>query len=119
MQLILKKLAHDHELDELDKTICERHGRGKGMQCDVTASVQYLIQEYSHVSEVHPGEEILHGGKIGKGSDILLCPSERKMGYLIAAANKFNKGQNPKTILANVLTTILLNPEPLILEVSL
>ncbi len=99
----------------MDKTICERRGRDN---CDVTSSVQYLIKEYSHHSELHPSKEILHGGKIGEGSDVLLCPSPRKMGYLIDAAQKFNRGQNPSTILANVLTTILLNPEPLILEVS-
>lgn len=115
VQVILKKLAHDHELDALDRTICERHG--KDHNCEVSDSVQYLINEYSHHSTLRPGEPSLHGEKIGNGSDVLLCPSHEKMDFLIDAASKFNKGQHKTTILANVLTTILVNPEPLILEV--
>lgn len=117
-QLVLKKLAHDHELDELDKAICERHGRDPN-ECDVSDSVNTLLNEYSERSSVDPSEEVLHGAKIGEGTDILLCPSHRKMDFLVAAAKKFNKGQNKKTILANMLTTILLNPEPIILEVRI
>jgi hypothetical protein len=37
------------------------------------------------------------------------------MDYLIDAVSKFQRGQHPKTILANVLTTLLLNAEPLVL----
>lgn len=114
--MILKKLAHDHELDQLDKAICERHQKDEG--CDVSNSVQYLINEYAHNSELNPGEEVLHGAKIGKGSDITLCPSADKMNFLVDASYKFNRGQNKKTILASVLTTLLLNPEPLILKVK-
>jgi len=110
----LKKLAHDHELDALDRTICERHG---SQNCDVSDSVRYLIDEYSEHSSLRPGEQILHGEKIGNGSDLLLCPSHAKMDFLIEAATKFNKGQHKKTILANVLTTILVNSEPILLEV--
>ncbi|ODN01116.1 Deleted in autism protein 1 [Orchesella cincta] len=113
-EVILKKLAHDHELDALDRTICERHGRDQN--CDVADTVRFLIEEYSHHSTLRPGEQILHGEKIGNGSDILLCPSHAKMDFLIDAATKFNKGQHKKTILANVLTNILVNPEPILLE---
>jgi len=115
-QLLLKKLAHDNELEELDKAICERHGKAES--CPVSDSVRTLIDEYAHHSELRPGEPSLHGAKIGQGSDVLLCPSHRKMDFLVTAATKFNRGQHKKTILANVLTTLLLNPEPLLLQVS-
>ena len=78
-----------------------------------------LINTYAHKIGGHDSDNpfILHGEKIGPGSDMLLCPSHRKMEFLINAHAKFARGQHHNTILANVLTTILVNPEPLYLQV--
>ena len=116
MQLILKKLAHDDELSKLDKEICDRHGRAED-ECDVKSSVRFLIDKYSHTTANQPDEPILHGEKIGKITDILLCPSHNKMDYMISAVTKISKGPHRSTILAHILTMLLLNPEPLILQV--
>ena len=112
----MKKLAHDHELEKLDESICERHGKRK--DCDSSNSVRTLIEQYDHPSPDRPGQLILHGEKIGEATDVLLCPSHKKMEFLLAAAAKFNKGQHVNTIRANVLTSLLVNPEPLLLQVS-
>jgi hypothetical protein len=77
-----------------------------------------LIDKYMIENQDPTGPIILNGEKIGKGSDLLLCPSHRKMDFFVKAAAKFSRGQHHKTILANVLTTLLLNPEPLLLKVS-
>ena len=116
----MKKLAHNNELAQLDRSICDRH-HGEGVengQCEVSAAVINLIDKYK-IENQDPEESIaLNGEKIGKGSDLLLCPSHRKMDFFVKASTKFSRGQHHNTILANVLTMILLNPEPLLLKVS-
>jgi hypothetical protein len=115
-QIVLKKLAHDHELDSLDKAICDRHG--KEDSCKVSDAVVPLIEKYARVPDDHDENMpfVLNGEKIGKGTDVLLCPSHRKMDFLTTAAKQFARGQHENMILANVLTTILLNPEPVLLQ---
>jgi len=121
MQVVLKKLAHNNELSQLDKNICDRHhGEASDMRnCEVPEAVINLIEKYKIENQNPEGPIILNGETIGKGSDLLLCPSHRKMDHLINAAAKFSRGQHHTTILANILTMILLNPEPLLLQVSI
>jgi len=116
--LILKKLAHDNELSELDKAICVNHTGSSN--CVVSDAVRLLIGNYSQPSSFRQGEPTLGGHKIFSQhhhtSDVLLCPSHRKIDYLVAEATKFNRGSHKSTILAYVLTSLLLNAEPLMLQ---
>ncbi|CAG7731074.1 unnamed protein product [Allacma fusca] len=113
-KLILKKLAHDNELARLDKELCNRHG--KQDQCDSKDAVRLLIDKYSYTHKNRPDDPILHGEKIGKVTDALLCPSHHKMDYIIERVTKLSKGPHRNTILMHILTMLLVNPEPLILQ---
>jgi len=119
--VVLKKLAHNNELEQLDKSICDRHhGTGAYATCDVSDTVVELIEKYKIEQQDTGKGIILNGERIGTAStsDLLLCPSHRKMDFIMGAARKSLRGQHHDTILANVLTMLLLNPEPLLLQVS-
>ena len=73
-------MAHDNELAQLDRNICERHGSPD--RCDVKDSVRVRIEKYSHTTDNRSDEPILHREKIGKVTDILLCPSHAKTDYM-------------------------------------
>jgi len=136
---VLKKLAHDDELEQLDHYLIQ-YSTSLGNQSPtliggVSGAIrpftqQYLQEEYvsdqqgnstylsQHLrifnitSQVDPTEEShLHG------SDLLVCPSQRKLDYVEAKFVQNNLGINRLTCLYNLMTILLLNSEPLILQV--
>jgi len=141
-QVVLKKLAHYGELDQLDDyllqfsaTLANKSPTAEG---GVSGAIrpftrQYLHEEYisdeqgnstylsqhlrifniaSHVDPTNSGESnYLHG------SDMLVCPSQRKLDYIEEKFVQNNLGLNRLTSLDNLMTILLLNSEPLILQV--
>lgn len=108
--IILKKLARPSELKNLDQTICEKSQQELG--CDVTKAILKLPMVTARELYVH----------LMKGmSDLLRCPSQRLIGIM---KEKFQEDANKKfgRMLslygkAHLATTLLLNPEPLLMQV--
>ena len=139
-QVVLKKLAHDDELEQLDHYLMQYStllgNQSPTLSGGVSEAIRPFTQQYLHeeyvsdqqgnstylsqhlrifniASQVDPTEEshYLHG------SDLLVCPSQRKLDYVEAKFVQNNLGINRLTSLYNLMTILLLNSEPLILQV--
>ena len=136
---MLKKLARDDELEQLDHSLMQYStllgNQSPTLLGGVSEAIRPFTQQYLHeeyvsdqqgnstylsqhlrifniASQFDPTEEsYLHG------SDLLVCPSQRKLDYVEAKFVQNNLGINRLTSLYNLMTILLLNSEPLILQV--
>ncbi len=141
MQVILKKLGHDTKLEHLDQHILKQ---SVGLMKDPThSSVSAAVRPYTQQNVlmdyvpdlqgngthlIHRlrvfdpvtrgiGNNDLNGSKHFEGSDLLICPSQRKLSYIENEFVKNNFGLYRLTCLYNLMTILLLNSEPLVFQV--
>lgn len=105
--IVLKKLAHDNEITEADKKICRLAKKG-----DICKVPQTLFNNV-----FGKGETILTVDRLKGLSDMVTCPSPRLVDRIIEYYTE-RKGHDmlhgEKLML---FTTLLVNPEPIILQV--
>ena len=142
MQVVLKKLGHDSKLEHLDRHILEQ---SKGLLKDTSTqvSVSVAVRPYTqqnvqldfiqdlqgnssksvhHLRVFDPvtqdvSNNDLHASKRFQGSEMLICPSQRKLRYIENEFVKNNFGLYRLTCLYNLMTVLLLNSEPLVFQV--
>ena len=110
--VVMKMLGHDKELANLDKEICRLAEEAQG--CDVTRAVHKLPVVKSR--ELNPRNM--------KGmSDLMTCPSQRLISLMLQ--RYVERGPDPRVPTMtlegrlHLMTTLLINPEPLIMQVSI
>jgi hypothetical protein len=105
-KVVLKKLAHDSELETADKKICELDKR---VHCDVAHTI------FKHKFE---NDDVLAPMNVKGISSLTACPSTRLMERIEKKVLEREKYllHSQKLIL---YTTILVNPEPVILQVQM
>ena len=145
MQVVLKKLGHDSKLEQLDQHIIQQSVgllKNPTQQVSVSVAVRPYTQqnvwldcvkdlEGNGSTLVHrlrvfdsPSQDISSNDLLGsagrfKGSEMLICPSQRKLNYIENEFVKSNFGLYRLTCLYNLMTLLLLNSEPLVFQVSI
>ena len=142
-QVVLKKLGHNQELVHVDHHILH-HASLLNSSASLHAEpnlISHAIRHYTHHHIQNVNERDLQGNstyivqhlrvfktplehKPGDspgdvGSDILLCPSQRKFSYIEERFVKDHTGVNRLTALYNLMTVLLVNSEPLIFQVNI
>lgn len=104
-KVVLKKLGHTTELEQLDQKMCEMASLGSSC----------------HVNEaIWQQGDLLHSVKqhvASQDSSLLLCPTVVNLERLLSIVLYENKDIGTKVLHANIWTTIMVNPEPLLLQV--
>lgn len=145
VQVVLKKLGHDPQLEQLDHHILKQSVgllNNPIQQVSVSAAVRPYTQQNVWLDCVKDlegnGSTLVHRlrvfdpssqdissndlqSSVGRfrGSDMLMCPSQRKLNYIENEFVKNNFGLYRLTCLYNLMTLLLLNSEPLIFQVSI
>jgi hypothetical protein len=105
-KVVLKKLGHAKELANLDRTICEEVSQGSS--CHVNKAIwqhgDLMNSMRQHVSS--------------QGGGLLLCPTVVNLEQLLSNVFYKNKDIGAKILHANIWTSIVVNPEPLLLQVD-
>ncbi|KAI0216159.1 Divergent protein kinase domain 2A [Lamellibrachia satsuma] len=103
--VVLKKLAHDDELQEADEKICARAQATK--HCDVSEAMK----------EVNVTNTWSLGKVITEVPTLTVCPSDHLFDRMLDTYTERSKGQplSPREQLS-LVTTLLVNPEPVILQ---
>lgn len=117
--VILKKLAHDSEIEQIDKYICQMAKFHK--VCDVNEAISALIRNSENILN-HTQLIRLISSSVSS-TDISHCPSDRLLSYIL---NKLyvSKRDFPEDIEIELykygvlMYSSLLNPEAIILQVS-
>jgi len=106
-KVVLKKLGHTTELEQLDKMICE------------VAS----LNSACHVNEaIWQQGDLLHSIReyvANQNGSLLLCPTAVNLEHLLGNILYKNKYIDTEVLLANIWTTVMMNPEPLLLQVCI
>lgn len=105
-KVVLKKLGHAKELVELDRVICEEASLGSS--CHVKEAI-WQQGDLMHSMRRHVAS--LGGG-------LLLCPTVVNLEQLLSNVFYKNKDTGAKVLHANIWTSIVVNPEPLLLQVG-
>lgn len=104
-KVVLKKLGNAEELEQLDKVICNEANLGSS--CHVNEAIWQqgdLLQSMrQHVAS--------------QDGSLLLCPAVANLEHLFSNAFYKNKDVSTKVFHANIWTTVMINPEPLLLQV--
>lgn len=141
IQVVLKKLGHDSKLKSVDQHIIEQSAglRENSGHVSVSKAVRPYTQQnvlldyvqdlqgngshlvhrllvFNPVSK-NPSNELKSSNNF-RGSELLVCPSQRKMNYVENQFVKKNFGLYRLTCLYNLMTILLLNSEPLVFQVS-
>lgn len=142
---MLKKLGHNAKLEELDRHILEQSVgllRSPIEQLSVSTAVRPYTQQNVWLDRVKDlqgnGSTLVHRLRTFdpasddlrinalqgpadrfRGSEMFICPSQRKMNYIENEFVKNNVGLYRLTCLYNLMTLLLLNSEPLIFQVSI
>ncbi|XP_021935903.1 deleted in autism protein 1 homolog isoform X2 [Zootermopsis nevadensis] len=104
-KVVLKKLGHTVELEQLDKMICK--GAGLSSSCHVHEAI-WQQGDLLHSMRQHVASQ---------DSSLLLCPSVANLECLLSSVLYKTKGTSTEASLANIWTTLMINPEPLLLQV--
>ncbi|XP_065575296.1 divergent protein kinase domain 2A-like [Artemia franciscana] len=118
--VVMKKLGHDWELEELDNAICIASNLSVG--CEVNKAIRSLTKEVTDeifVPDIGGGpsghiDYKIQTEDIGNGSDFLHCSSSRKTQFIMDKILKKNHGQHQITIIENIITLMMINEEALI-----
>ena len=106
--LVLKKLAHDSELHEFDKKICDIT---KVMNCNVSEVIDYLVKKNNYnVSQIVDQHLSLFT------SDGIMCNHTRILQYLYRKYTNIDSGPYHQQ---HFLTMLAVNFEPLLINVSM
>ena len=130
-QIVLKKLGHNFELDQLDEFIVEE-GSGGNVSANynhVSRAVRplthkHLFNTFSQDAVGTSGKTVHHLKHFSSkslsstfpGSDILICPSQRKFAFLEERVFLKNLGVYRLTFLYNLMTVLLFNSEPIVFQ---
>lgn len=128
----MKKLGHNEELQSLDHHIRLTSGLVDDSYTDVSEAIKHytqknVIHEYKPDVQGSSGQFVdhlsiskIHGHMKNKqlaGSEMLVCPSQRKLDLIENKVVENNLGINRLTVLHNIMTILLLNSEPLLFQV--
>lgn len=107
----LKKLGHSWELAELDKYLCSLMGHGVS-NCVVSDIIWRLQDVKTAIFKVIKSEKTIRSG-------FTFCPAvdTTQLDEIVDRMYTKSKGIGYKTLLINILTTLVINPEPIILQV--
>ncbi|EFX71406.1 hypothetical protein DAPPUDRAFT_327242 [Daphnia pulex] len=140
--VVMKKLGHDPQLEQLDHHILQQSVgllNNPIQQVSVSAAVRPYTQQNVWLDCVKDlegnGSTLVHRLRVFdpssqdiisndlqrsvgsfRGSDMLMCPSQRKLNYIENEFVKNNFGLYRLTCLYNLMTLLLLNSEPLIFQ---
>jgi len=131
-QVVLKRLGHNNELEELDNQILKlSKPEPNNLRSDISFAIrqftnQHLVQKIIPDLQGSGGKTVYHLKipdavlplGIEKSSEILVCPSQRKFNLIENQFVKNNRGVNRLVALYNVMTLLILNSEPLLFQVS-
>ncbi|XP_059483036.1 divergent protein kinase domain 2A [Neocloeon triangulifer] len=108
-KVTLKKLGHNHELDELDTFVCRL--MGQPTECRLSEVVWRLDDVQTAIFNTVRSNLSLRSG-------ISFCPvvDPKQIDDLVDRVARHSKQTAYKTLLINVLTMFVLNPEPVILQ---
>merc|ERR1740128_44976 len=129
-RVVLKKLGHNYELGKLDNQILKlSESRMSGLKRDVSFAIRelthrYIAKEYIPDVQGTSGKTVLHltfesnltQRTPPTGSDMLVCPSQRKFNVIENQFIENNKGANRLGALYNIMTLLILNSEPLLFQ---
>lgn len=109
----LKKLGHDWELTELDRFICRLMGHELNDDCVISDIIWKIQDVRSAIFNVVQSNASIRSG-------FTFCPAieSTQLDEIIDRVSTKSKGIGYKTLLINILTTVIINPEPIILQVS-
>nr|XP_031828499.1 divergent protein kinase domain 2A isoform X1 [Nomia melanderi] len=112
--IVLKKLAHSHELDKFDQMLCENNN----LLHICPKNLKETTNENNNVNfyELIKREVTLDFAK-DNFSHLRLCPNEQHLSKLLKRIYLNNKYINKKMLDINIWTSIILNPEPLLLQI--
>jgi len=104
-KVVFKKLGNAKELEQLDKVICEEANLGSS--CHVNKAIwkqgDLLQSMRQHVAR--------------QDGSLLLCPAVTNLEHLFSNVFYKNKDVSTDVLHANIWTTVMINPEPLLLQV--
>lgn len=103
-KVVLKKLGHAKELVKLDRVICEEASLGSS--CHVNEAI-WQQGDLIHSMKQHVANQ---------GGGLLLCPAVVNLEHLLSNVFYKNKDIGAKELHANIWTSIMINPEPLLLQ---
>lgn len=117
--IILKKLAHDSEIEHIDKYICQMAKFHK--VCEVNEAISALVRSYANISN-HTQLISLMRSSVSS-TDISHCPSDRLLSYILnklyVSKRDFQEDKEVEFYKYGVMMySSLLNPEAIILQVS-
>ncbi|GFT47692.1 divergent protein kinase domain 2A [Nephila pilipes] len=114
-RVILKKLAHDWEIMNLDKLFCDKANL---KPCKVNEAVRLLIENSNNTPNDFRLMNLIK--TFESSTDITRCPSERLLVYLFNQLNEKRNSINFELMefskLGELLYSLLLNPEAVILQ---
>jgi hypothetical protein len=106
-KVVLKKLGNVKELEQLDKVICEKASLGSS--CRVNEAV--LLQgDLLQSMRLHVASQY---------GSLLLCPAVTNLVHLFSNIFYKNRDVSTTVLLANIWTIVMINPEPLLLQVCI
>ncbi|CAB3372344.1 Hypothetical predicted protein [Cloeon dipterum] len=110
-KLTFKKLGHDWELEELDSYVCRLVGQNSKNNCRLSELAWRLDDVHTAIFNTVLSNLSLRSG-------ISFCPvaDTKQIDDLVDRVVKHSKETAYKTLLINVLTMFILNPEPVILQ---
>lgn len=114
-QIVLKKLGHDWELEELNNRICTSISEKKGCELnDIHWKASNIHQRIADLTEFNSSLR-----QTQSGSSMTFCPLHVDVQKLFEKVVRKNRGTSPGVVYTNIWTMVQINPEPLILQVSM
>ncbi|KAF8785558.1 Divergent protein kinase domain 2A like protein [Argiope bruennichi] len=114
-RVVLKKLAHDSEIANMDKLLCDKANLSP---CDVKDAVKILIHKHLEIPDSFHFKNLIK--TLDSSTDITRCPSERLITYLQDQLNMKRKLIDFEDVgshgLGELMYGLLLNPEGIILQ---
>ena len=111
--VVLKKLGHNKELRELDQLVCLSANMRKN--CDVSRGI------YKSKLAIKNSPSSLVPDDVRELSDLTHCPSHRLLDRILAKYQE-KMGEEQRDLIAEelmfLMSTLIVNPEPLILQVG-
>ncbi|KAF4527000.1 hypothetical protein B566_EDAN001547 [Ephemera danica] len=111
--IVLKKLGHDWELKALDEYICQLIGNHHDPESCVPSDIIWKLQDVKAAIFT-----VIKSNNTRTRSSFTFCPAVdfAQMDDIIDRVSVRAKGVGYKTLLVNILTMLIINPEPIILE---
>ncbi|XP_078042381.1 divergent protein kinase domain 2A [Augochlora pura] len=112
--IVLKKLAHSFELNQFDRMLCENQSFSR----ICTSNSKESVNEINNVDfdELIRQEVDLDFTKDDL-SRLRVCPNGQRLSNLLQRVYRNNEYVNKQTLNVNIWTLIVLNPEPLLLQI--